>query len=209
MEIVKQSIERLYPETQEQADEGLRLLERAGRTCYKSEAKITDDSAPKFAKMILVRQHDSVVEHLTASYKIICDRALSHEIVRHRIGTSYSQESQRYINYNKRGLQFIDPVSAFTSMTEDQLDIWFIAMTEAETNYNAMIDGGCTPELARSVLPNSAKTEIVMTANLRAWRHFIDLRTSPKAHPQMREIANMIFEDLNALWSCIFEDLAR
>ena len=146
---------------------------------------------------------------LTASYKIICDRALSHEIVRHRIGTSYSQESQRYINYNKRGLQFIDPVSAFTSMTEDQLDIWFIAMTEAETNYNAMIDGGCTPELARSVLPNSAKTEIVMTANLRAWRHFIDLRTSPKAHPQMREIANMIFEDLNALWSCIFEDLAR
>jgi thymidylate synthase (FAD) len=83
MEIVKQSIERLYPETQEQADEGLRLLERAGRTCYKSEAKITDDSAPKFAKMILVRQHDSVVEHLTASYKIICDRALSHEIVRH------------------------------------------------------------------------------------------------------------------------------
>jgi thymidylate synthase (FAD) len=209
MEIVKQSIERLYPQTQEQADEGLRLLERAGRTCYKSEAKITDDSSQKFAKMILGRQHDSVVEHLTASYKIICDRGVSHEIVRHRIGTSYSQESTRYVSYNKRGLQFIDPVSAFASMTEDQLDIWFIAMTEAEANYKAMIDGGCTPELARSVLPNSTKTEIVMTANLRAWRHFIELRTSPKAHPQMREIANMIFWDLSALWPCIFEDLAR
>jgi len=178
-------------------------IEISGRTCYKSEDKITDDSAIKFCDMIKQRGHESVVEHAVASFRIICDRGVSHEIVRHRIA-SYSQESTRYCNYSKDKfngqIQVIQP----PGMTDEQILEWREAMVLAEKQYLTMLEKGCSPQIARSVLPNSLKTEIVMTANFREWMHFIKLRTSPAAHPQIRPIAEEIRQHLAEYCPTIF-----
>lgn len=211
MQIVSPSVQVLYPTSYEEGRSALSRMELAGRTCYKSEDKATKESAPKFARMILGRQHESVIEHLSATFRIICDRGVSHEIVRHRIA-SFSQESTRYVNYGKRGVQIISPASAFPEHLEegsDMLAVWQCAMEQAEHCYNRMIELGAPPELARAVLPNSIKTEIVMTANLREWRHFCKLRCSKKAHPQMREIAIPILQILNDIWPELFEDIVQ
>jgi len=165
----------------------IKLIEFAGRTCYKSEDKITDDSSEEFVKMILKRGHDSVLEHASMTVRIITDRGISHEIVRHRIGMSYSQESTRYVKYGG-DMEFIRP----QLKDPDQRKLWTIAMENAEMSYIALTDYGVTPQWARSVLPNSLKTEIVVTGNFRAWRHFLKLRLGKAAHPQIREIAGMI-----------------
>lgn len=164
-----------------------RKIEKIGRVCYKSEDKITDDSAEKFIKMIISNGHESVLEHHSLTFKIICDRGISHELVRHRIA-SYSQESTRYVNYGGKEMEFIKPVNLKPELEEE-----FILNCEAsEMGYNILINRGETPQNARSVLPNCLKTEIIMTANIREWRHFLKLRTSPAAHPDMQVIANMI-----------------
>ena len=168
----------------------LKKIERIGRVCYKSEAGITDDSAEKFISRIIKSGHESVIEHEKVSVKVICDRGVSHEIVRHRIA-SYSQESTRYCNYtdDKFGneLTFIKP--CFWEETDEKYLLWTQSMLQIERTYTQLIELGAKPEQARSILPNSLKTEIVMTMNLREWRHFFRLRTSARAHPQMREIA--------------------
>jgi thymidylate synthase (FAD) len=189
-------------------ENALQMIERAGRTCYKSEDRITDDSATQFAGMIKQRGHASVVEHACASFRIICDRGVSHEIVRHRIA-SYSQESTRYCNYAKEKfgneISVIVPPGIEACKTNTDLDCqcdkcrvvhqWFFAMEEVERTYINFVKQGMSPQIARSILPNCLKTELVMTANFREWLHFLDLRTSVAAHPQMREIAGMI-EDI-------------
>jgi thymidylate synthase (FAD) len=169
----------------------LQAIERAGRTCYKSEDKITDDSAEVFCRMIYKRGHESVVEHAVASVRIICDRGVTHEIVRHRLA-SYSQESTRYCNYGKDKFNGQIQVIMPPDMTEEQKAEWWDAMCYAEKKYLRMLELGATPQIARSVLPTGLKTEIVMTANFREWRHFLKLRTDKAAHPQMREVALMI-----------------
>lgn len=185
----------------------LRNIERAGRTAYKSEDKITPKSAKKFVSSIIKNGHESVLEHGTVSFRIICDRGVSHEIVRHRIA-SYTQESTRYCKY-KDEVNFVIPPWIEIKPGEYAFDdplhtaniasiIWAKAMWNAEDDYIRLLKGGWTPQQARSVLPNSLKTEIVMTANLREWRHFLKLRTSPKAHPQMQQIANMILNIFKA-----------
>ncbi|MDE6182663.1 MAG: FAD-dependent thymidylate synthase, partial [Eubacteriales bacterium] len=178
-------------------DKILKAIERAGRTCYKSEENISEDSAKRFVSSIIKRGHESVIEHEKITIRIICDRGVSHEIVRHRIA-SYSQESTRYCNYcnEKFGkeITFIEPCFFNSENEKDKKnkEIWLKAMQQIEDNYNALIEGGAKPEEARSILPNSLKTEIVVTMNLRAWRHFFKLRTDKAAHPQIREISNMI-----------------
>ena len=207
MQFIKSSVELLYP-TFEEGRQALLRLESAGRTCYKSEDKVSPESAPKFARMILGRKHESVLEHITASFRIICDRGVTHEIVRHRLA-SYSQESTRYVNYAKRfGIQFVHPNSAF-EMDSQSIRIWAEAMEATEKAYNGLIERGMVPEMARSVLPNATKTEIVMTANIREWCHFCTLRCAPAAHPQMREVAKLILERLSEIWPEIFGDLAE
>ena len=171
----------------------LQLLERCGRVCYKSEDKITDDSAAGFVGRIMESQHESVIEHVSASVLFVTDRGVTHEIVRHRIA-SYSQESTRYCNYSKGkfdgGLTIIQPVFWNTGSEDNaRLSVWNQAMKDAEYRYLRLIQLGATAQEARSVLPNSLKTEIVMTANLREWRYFFRLRCSQKAHPQMRDLA--------------------
>ena len=190
------------------AAEIMRKLERAGRVCYKSEGNITGDSAEKFIRGIIKRGHESVIEHASVSFKIICDRGVTHELVRHRVA-SYSQESSRFCDYSagKFGgeLTFIRP--CFWSEDDENYRLWLRSMELAEKNYLAMRANGAKPEEARSILPNSLKTEIFVTMNLRELRHFLKLRTSPKAHPQMRQVALKIFSILAEKLPAIFDDL--
>ena len=186
----------------------LKKIERIGRVCYKSESNITDDSAERFIKSIIARGHESVLEHVSISVRVICDRGVSHEIVRHRVA-SYSQESTRYNNYSKdkygNELTFIKP--CFWEEDSELFDTWKVAMKYAQSQYFNLLELGATPELARSVLPNSLKTEIVMTMNLREWRHFFKLRCAKAAHPQTREIANMILKEFKEKILIIFDDI--
>lgn len=190
----------------------LKAIERAGRTCYKSENLVSEESAKKFVTNILKLGHESVIEHEKITVRVICDRGVSHEIVRHRIA-SYSQESTRYCNYcNDRfgnELTFIEPCF-FSSDSEEDIknkQIWLDTMAMIEKNYNMLIENGAKPEEARAILPNSLKTEIVVTMNLRAWRHFFKLRADKSAHPQIREIANMILDEFKEKLPTIFGDI--
>jgi len=183
----------------------LRNLERYGRTCYKSEDKITPDSARKFVAAILKSGHESVIEHEKVTVRIVCDRGVTHEIVRHRIA-SYSQESTRYCNYKSRGIKVIEPF--FFAGDEKKYQIWLNAMRACEEAYNALIEAGATPQEARSVLPNSLKTEIVITYNLREWRHFFKLRCPKRAHPQMREITIPLLRGFQQMIPIIFDDIS-
>jgi len=186
MKIVWQSVKRefIIPNAQ-------KLIEVCGRTCYKSEDKITAESAAKFVKMLLERGHESVIEHGWASFRVVCDRGVSHEFVRHRL-MSYSQESTRYCNYGKEKFGGEITVIEPPGLTGETRDLWIASIRMAEHSYLGMITMGVPPEIARSVLPTCLKTELVATANLREWRHFLKMRTSTKAHPQMREVAIMI-----------------
>ena len=179
-------------------------LERCGRTAYKSEDKITTGSAEKFIAGILKRGHESVIEHVSISVRFICDRGVTHELVRHRL-VAYTQESTRYCDYAKKGVTFIRPF--FWQVDALQYSLWQDAMRQAETTYNLLIENGATPQEARSVLPNSLKTEIVATANLREWRHIMKLRTSEAAHPQMRELMIPLLADFTRLLPVIFGDI--
>jgi thymidylate synthase (FAD) len=159
--------------------------------------------------MIKANGHESVLEHASAGFSIVTDRGVTHEIVRHRLA-SYSQESTRYCNYGKAGfggeISVIEPRGALRENTE-QREVWVQAICAAERGYLSMLENGTSPQIARSVLPNSLKSEIGMTANFREWRHFLRLRTSPKAHPQMREIAEMLRRQLLAISKVCFEDI--
>ncbi len=189
-------------------EEILRRIERAGRTAYKSEHKITPDSAKKFVKMILDLGHESVIEHEKVTVRVICDRGISHEIVRHRIA-SYTQESTRFCNYSKGrfGSEITVIKPCFWDEGSKEYKIWRDAMENAERAYMELIKLGAKPEEARSVLPNSLKTEIVITMNLREWRHFFKLRTSKRAHPQMREVATSLLQAFKERIPVIFDDI--
>lgn len=215
----------------------LRRIERAGRTCYKSDDKITEDSAEKFVARIIASGHHSVLEHENISVRIICDRGVTHEIVRHRL-VAYSQESTRYCNYAKENEIcvvepfFFDPFeprmpvqvpvmnamyeagkeieSEWTIMTiqMNSFDVWFLTCLWTQWGYMTLINKfDRTPQQARSVLPNSLKTEIVMTANIREWRHILRLRTSKAAHSQMREIMIPLLEEFKRLIPVLFDDI--
>jgi len=186
----------------------LKKIERAGRTCYKSEDKITNDSAVKFCKTIIASKHHSVLEHEKISVLIVCDRGVSHEIVRHRIA-SYSQESTRYCNYTKdkfgNEITVIRP--SFWKEYSRNFYTWKMACECSENLYFELIKDGAKAQEARSVLPNSLKTEIVCTYNIREWRHFFTLRCSKAAHPQMREIAIRILEKFKEVIPVLFDDI--
>lgn len=195
-------------ESQIDGDYILKQIEKAGRTAYKSEDKITEDSAMKFVSMINSRGHESVIEHQSVTVRVICDRGVTHEIVRHRLA-SYTQESTRYCNYSKGKfggeITVIEP--CFWSSEDEKYKIWKSTIQIIEDSYNKLIELGASPQEARSILPNSLKTEIVVTMNLRAWRHFFELRTASGAHPQMREIAIPMLEEFKRLIPVIFDDI--
>lgn len=205
MKIIKAGFEVVTPIN---GVEILKSIEQAGRVCYKSEDKITEDSATKFVAGIIKRGHEAVLEHQSITVKFIVDRGVSHEIVRHRLA-AYCQESTRYCNYSKNSfgseITVIEP--CFLVHDTPQWAAWEFAMKNAEFSYFRMLDLGCSPQEARSVLPNSLKTEVVMTANIREWRHFFKLRTSLAAHPQMREVAISLLQEFQRLIPVLFDDI--
>ena len=186
----------------------IKRLEKAGRVCYKSEDKIANGSDVNFISNIIKRGHESVLEHEKITITITCDRGVSHEIVRHRIA-SYSQESTRYCNYTNEKfgneLCFIKP--CFWAESDPEFDLWKNQMLQIENTYNKLIVMGASPQEARSVLPNSLKTEIVVTMNIREWRHFFKLRISPAAHPQMREVALQVLHAFKEKIPVLFDDI--
>lgn len=207
MYIIEPSYEILTPIN---GTEILKHIEACGRVCYKSEDKITDESAPKFVANIINRGHEAVLEHYSITVKFICDRGVSHEIVRHRLA-SYCQESTRYCNYSKdkfgEEITVIKP--SFLKPMTAEYNAWYAACEQAEHSYFQMLAAGQPPQFARSVLPNSLKTEVVMTANLREWRHFFKLRCSEAAHPQMRELAIPLCKELQAKIPVMFDDILK
>lgn len=225
MELIKPSIEFI---DEINRDAVLQKIEKAGRTCYKSEEKITPTSAAKFVTNLVNRGHWAMVEHGGSySVKIITDRGVTHEIVRHRLA-SYAQESTRYCNYcnNKFGedIKFVIPAGKIDKLPEGKLDpiffkdvvigfvkrenpnkqlvlnedelIFLTSLYQAECAYKNYINCGHTPQEARALLPNALKTEIIVTMNLREWKHFIELRsqgTTGAPHPDMKIVADMIY----------------
>ena len=195
--------------------DAIEKIEHIGRVCYKSENLISEGTAETFVRNLIKRGHESVIEHVEVSVRFICDRGVSHEIVRHRIA-SYAQESTRYCNYTKdkysNQITYIDISTAFNYDANSNVDmnkykIWENAMKEAEKSYFKLIQLGASPQEARSVLPNSLKTEIVATLNFRGWRNFFKLRAAKGAHPQMRELACSLLCDFIEKYPVLFEDL--
>lgn len=200
--------------------DGLRILEiiaEAGRVAYQSDPK---KEPADFVRMLIKRGHESVLEHAKLSAIVTCDRGITHEVVRHRIA-SYTQESTRFCNYAAdRFGNSITYISLWGGIVRDRkvsqlpaaqvaqiVAEWMEACMDAERHYNRMIELGATPQIARSVLNHSTKAAIVMTMNMREWRHFFKLRNAPDAHPQMREIAEMLLEPFKDVVPVIFDDI--
>lgn len=200
MKIIEQSHEII-----QKPDNPLWIIEQAGRTCYKSEDKISDGSSIKFSKMLLSSNHESVFEHVIVSVRFITNRGVTHELVRHRL-CAFSQESTRYVKYDKNNMEFIKPVW-WDKWDREQKNIWINSLENSEKGYVSLMNSGASAQEAREVLPNSLKTEIVVTANLREWRHIFNLRCHKKAHPQIRQLMINCCKEFNEMIPVIFEDI--
>lgn len=221
MNIVKPTYEILTPISENGIKE-LQFIEKIGRECYKSGDRITEDgeSAKKFVKMLVDNHHEAMIEHSQLSVMFTVDRGVSHELVRHRLA-SFAQESTRYCNYSKdkfgNEINVIDIADGIaldskmknldTATVVKIIEEWYAAQRDAEMHYINMIELGATPQIARSVLTNSTKTSIVVTANYREWRNIFSLRTPITAHPQMREIIIPLLKDVQTKIPIIFDDI--
>jgi len=224
-------------------EEILKAIELAARTCYKSEGKIEyesmkysiNDSEPKYfggsnqqdiAKSarelipkLMNKNHEAMLEFGgMINVLFVCDRGVSHELVRHRIA-SFAQESTRYCNYSKgEHITFIIPSWLNNEIKEAivitnnltgsyEVNKWIDVMLNCEETYISLIKQSWTPQQARSVLPNSLKTEINISANIREWRHILKLRCSPAAHPQMRELMIPLLNEFKSKIPILFDDI--
>lgn len=246
MKIINASYEIMDPKIEMAKDYIYKKIERVGRTCYKSEDKITEDSAAKFISGLVKRQHEAMLEHASMTVKFIVDRGVSHEMVRHRMA-SFAQESTRYCNYSKDKfggeITFIEPLwfqdgsfekakSSVLRMKNGDMTLeewdkchkdkelmnkiweymgWYDSCSDAELQYKDFIDKyHWTPEMARSILPNSLKTEVIVTANMREWRHILNLRaagTTGKPHPQIAEVMVPLCGELAEYMPELFNDI--
>lgn len=200
----------------------LKHIEKIARTCYKSEDLINDESAEKMIKKLIKMNHLAMIEHASVSVLFTCDRGVTHEIVRHRVA-SYAQESTRYVNYSKdkfgNEIGYIDiagGIALDTKMKDlpvETIDAiiseWHQACIDAEKHYMKMLELGATPQIARSVLNNSTKSDINVTMNLREWRHFFELRCDAPAHPQMRELVIPLLKEMSEVIPIVFDDLVE
>lgn len=189
----------------------LEKIEKVARTCYKSEDKIQEGSAAKMVASLIKSGHEAMLEHASVTVKFVVDRGISHELVRHRLA-SFAQESTRYCNYSKDdfGSEITFIIPEYLDYKSAGWNTWKETMKACEDSYFKLLDIGLTPQEARAVLPNSTKTEVVMTANLREWRHFFKLRalgTTGKPHPQMLEVTVPLLEDFKQMIPVVFDDL--
>lgn len=209
MKVIQQSYE-ILTDLSDPINSILKPIEIAGRTCYKSEDKLTDDSCIKFCQMLINRGHEAMIEHSQISIRFIVDRAIANELVRHRL-CSYAQESTRYINYSKdkfgNEIKVIEPDDDILLLGSDNYNIWYTSCKSAEDAYMTMLSNGIKPEIARNVLPLSTATEIVMTTNIRELRNIFKLRISNLAHPQMRSIMRKLLDDLKSKIPVLFDDI--
>lgn len=209
MKLIEQSHEILSI-----SDSPLQMIEKAGRTCYKSERLITPDSAEKFVMMLRDNGHHAMVEFGYMTVRFITNRGVTHELVRHRL-CSFAQESTRYCDYGRKDMEFIRPVWAEDvelndrSKVQKPSDWWsfILALMYAEEVYKNLLKCEWKPQQAREVLPNALKTEIVVQANLREWRHIFKLRCSPKAHPQMVALMRPLLEEVRGLIPVLYDDI--
>ena len=197
----------------------LEILEKAGRTCYKSEARITAGSAEKFVDMLVRHNHHAMIEFGDIIVKITTNRGVTHELVRHR-HCSFAQESTRYVRYDGE-MAFIkpgwsddrllgkwDPAGLKLPEGLDRGDrIWMASMARAENEYNDLLKSGWKAQAAREILPNSLKTEIVVKANIREWRHIFALRCAKASHPQMVGLMRPLLEEVKSKIPVVFDDL--
>lgn len=214
MRIVEPSVRVLYapeekcPHCGGELDGAYKRIERIGRTAYKSEDKITPESAESFVKMLADRRHWPVFDHIHVTVLWVTNRGVSHELVRHRIA-AYLQESTRFCNYSKGKFggecSFVRP-EEFLPGTDDY-DMWAYQMGQTEQWYLAWLARGKKPDRARGVLPNDLKTEIVSTFDFTEWRHVLSLRTAPVAHPQMRQLTIPLLNEFAQRWPHVFSDL--
>ena len=189
----------------------LQAIERAARTCYRSESAITEDgeSAKKLIRHLIESGHEAMLEHSFLSVKFTVDRGVTHELVRHRL-CSFAQESTRYCNYFaekfEKSVKFIIPDFLTQGDRQEELAIWMKACEKSEKDYFALLEKGATPQEARTVLNHSVAAEIVISTNYREWRHILRLRTAKDAHPQMREVMRPLGEELKRRIPVIFDD---
>lgn len=209
MRLVEPSVEIMSATDEEFIINQLRIVELAGRNCYKSENKITEDSYNKIIAMLRMKKHESVLEHGNVTVRFIGSRAFTHQLIRHRLA-AYSQESQRYCNYSKdkfdNHVQFIKPIG-YEDWTDDQKEGFVQGLLDAESCYMELIKDGLKAEDARGILPNQTKTEIVCTMNLRAWRHFFKMRCDKHAQSEIRYLAKKLLGQMCEIMPVIFEDL--
>lgn len=167
----------------------MKNLERACRTCYRSEGLITDDSYKKLLKNCINRGHESILEHEKITVRMVCDIGVYKDLTRHRFG-SFSIESTRYCNYGKdkfdNEIKFIKPCN-IEEGTDEYIE-WQWCLSQIEESYMKMTELKCTPDQMRMILPHSTAAEVTMTANIREWRHILDLRTKKMTHPSIRQI---------------------
>ena len=206
MRIVEPGYEIVYLDP----EKDIQCIERAARLCYKSEAAIRDGSAEKIIKLLIDKGHEAMLEHSRMTVIFRVDRGVSHEMVRHRIA-SFAQESTRYCNYSKdkfgNEITVVRPSYLFGDNSSAAFNSWSRAMVEAENRYFELLKQGHTPQEARSVLPNSLKTEIMVTANYREWRNIFKLRTAPDAHPDIRGVMKALLDYVRVQVPVVFDDI--
>lgn len=167
----------------------MKNIERACRTCYRSEGSITDESYKNLIRNCINRGHESVLEHEKITVRITGDIGTYKDLTRHRIA-SFSIESTRYCNYGKdkfdNQIKFIKP--CHINEGTEEYKIWHNCMEDIEEAYLNMAKLGCIPDQMRMILPHSTASQYTMTANIREWRHILDLRTKVMTHPSIRQI---------------------
>lgn len=202
IEIISMSAELIGPVNPET---DLAKIETMARTCYNSPMSETPEARDAFIRKLVQAGHESVIEHVSVSFMLTVPRSISHQIVRHRVGVAYSQQSQRYVDLSRGPLQVIAPVPALEG---EAFEIWRKTTETAAAAYAVLIQGGARAEQARAVLPNCAATKLGMTANLRAWRHILRERWKNRAaDPAIREVMGQVGEKLIVLYPPVFGDL--
>ena len=200
---VKASFSSAYP---------FSIIEQAAKTCYQSELAKTYNEKKEFVRKLIKNGHTAMLEFVDITFRIITDRGVSHELVRHRMA-SYAQESTRYCNYKDKDIEFIKPVCLIEEYNDNfdtPYELWLEHMKQSEEYYKHFISCGYSPQIARSVLPNSLKTEICMKMNMRSFRNFIQLRTAKTAHPDMQHIANLcVYAVRDTEYFVFIEDLVE
>lgn len=181
----------------------MQKIEYIARVSHRSEEAMTDTSWDKFLRSIVMGHGDlSVIEHVHVTVEAQVDRGITHEWVRHRIG-NYTQESTRFVNYGKSEVRFIQP--AFKNSDSEQ--VWLADIANTEGTYLKLLANGEPPELARSSLTTGIAAKIIVTYNLRGWRHFLIMRTTREAHPQMKQVTLPLLEEFNRTFPIFFEDI--